>query len=98
MKAMNGPLGASSQYGSLSLPGFVLDVESQAAIFVLNGLRQHWRIEQIAVERIGDEQARRQPIGRQAPRLGKKLEFTHHFYLCSAHLYVERERRRLLMC
>ena len=34
---------------------FVLDIESQAAIGVLDELRQHRRVEQVAVDRIGDD-------------------------------------------
>lgn len=51
------PLGAESQLLSLSLPrGFVLNEKSEAAVGILFELRQHGRVEQVAVERIGDEE------------------------------------------
>ena len=64
----NGPFGAGSQLASLSLPGDSFWMSKRhPAIGIALELRQHRRVDQIAIDRIGDEQARRQFIHRQRP-------------------------------
>ena len=46
---------------------FMLDVERQPAIRILLQVGQHRRVDQVAVERIGVEQARRQLVERDRP-------------------------------
>ena len=74
----NGPFGAGSQLASLSLPGDSFWIlKGQSAVIIDLEFRQHGRVQQVAIDRIVDQQALWLIVHGQRPERvdGRQLAF-----------------------